>query len=229
MPRKAKLFSNAEYLQIYDDLFAGSEPGNTALPFIPLIPAGWVDRDVKIMWCGGATNGWGEKDASMTTFDLIGQEEEDKNRRSELFKESSRDFWRVQRKCLGEIGLNDDNAIWNNIYKVGGLQEENRGVPNKPLRKRQQELCIRAFELELQILKPDIVVLHVGNLVDEILHDIAGPWADWNLMKSNEKNIAGHKIHEGVNFIWMSRAYLGDDEYCKAFERCFNNFGKYQA
>lgn len=221
---KKKLFQNSEYLEIYQKLHKLTQKDKTSQPFIPLIPEDWdVANSERVMWYGGATNGWDEEsrpdffDFHATNF------ANEKWLKTKFSKRKSTDFWRVQNLCLQAINTDWDRAIWNNIFKVGGIEKEARGMPPKSLQRAQSELCVRAFEIELEILKPKLVVLHVGELTNEILHLITGPWKSWSVYHEDGNDMAAFKVHNGFDFIWLSRRrYVKSEHYLNSFQWCLN-------
>ena len=221
MPRKAKLFSDPEYLAVFEELAKIAKPEQTAVPFIPLIPNDWSTADgMKVMWCGGATNGWGEKNHPEVFCLKMQNEDNERWLNSTFSTRNSTPFWKRQEKLLPLLGLSPQKTIWNNIYKIGGLEESNRGMPKYELQDFQAEFCVRAFNIELNLLVPDLVVLHVGELIEKIWNEIAGPWDDWNVYRDGESAIAACKLHKGVKFIWLSRRYATDIVYRDAFKWC---------
>lgn len=220
------LFQNEEYQGVYNDLYTIAQKGVTALPFVPSVPPNWAATQTKVLWYGGATDGWDEAQWP-ETFDLsiehlnsrkwLEQKFEDRNMRSP--------FWRVQKRCLSSLGLTLDNAAWSNVYKIGGLHGELRGMPPSKLKSLQSDLCVTAFEIERKMLKPDLTVLHVGSLTDLILHRIAGPWRDWHTFGEGSKPLAAYKMLDGQPVIWMSRRVSFDESYVKAFSWCCAQLG----
>lgn len=220
---KALLFQNSEYLQIYQELHGLTRENKTSQPFIPLVPKDWdAAGSNKIMWCGGATNGWDEGERP-DVFDFHATNRANEEwLRDDFSKRGSTDFWRIQRLCLQEIHTDWDHTIWNNIFKVGGVEKAARGVPSKALQQSQGQLCVRAFEIELEILQPKLVVLHVGELTNEIMHLITGPWNNWKVHKVSGNDMAAYKVHNGVDLIWLSRRYAETKDYLDSFQWCLN-------
>lgn len=220
---KDALFQNFEYQQIYQELHKLTQKNKTSQPFIPLIPENWGSTGSnKIMWYGGATSSWDEA-MHPDVFDFhatnLANEEW---LRTKFSNRKSTDFWRIQSLCLKKIKSDWDHTIWNNVFKVGGIENEKRGVPPKALQQSQGKLCVRAFEIELEILQPKLVVLHVGELTNEILHLIAGPWKSWEVRKVGGKNMAAYKTRNGVDLIWLSRRSAKSKDYLESFQWCLN-------
>lgn len=223
------LFKNADYQRIYHKLFEIAESRVTAFPFVPVVPTLWEKKSPKVVWLGGATDGWDDDANWPETFDLVTEHERSRRWLKEDFENRNMrsPFWRIQQKCLRSLGLELDDAAWSNIYKIGGRHGELRGMPPKTLRLSQADLSVSAFQLECKILKPDLVVFHVGSLADLILHRIAGPWRDWTVLYQDDKPIAAYKVFDGTSMIWMSRRVAHDDSYLKAFSSCCAQLGIY--
>lgn len=222
MSAKDNLFKNAEYRHIFDDLVMLTAKGKTSQPFIPLIPEDWGSTDSdKIVWYGAATNGWDEGNEP-ADFKFYETNKKNEDWLEKEFKQrNNRPFWNVQRNCLNHIGAELEQAVWSNVFKVGGLESDNKGIPPKPLQDKQSELCLRAFQIEVDILKPKLVVLHVGSLTDSILHELAGPWMEWKKYKVEGKDVAAHKHYKGYNLIWLSRSYsIKLEDYKSGFKWC---------
>lgn len=220
---KSILLRHTEYISLYERLFAISRQANTALPFIPVIPEDWSSEDSKrIMWCGAATNGWGE-DRALDEFSLIKEcQKNDLAIKTHFANRNPKSsFWRVQKKCLRELNENWNGVIWNNVLKVGGRYGVAHGMPLGGHKKEQYDICLKAFQIEIATLQPQLVVLHVGELINDIREDIIGPWDNDSVIYSCDgKGLAAYKVHKGTRFIWMSRRSKKDEDYRQAFLTC---------
>ncbi len=219
MSLKSNLLSDPAYQDTYEALHALTKERVTSQPFIPLIPDNYGEAGkARIMWCGAATNGW-DQDKKPDVLDIhTANKENEVWARESLPDYYGRPFWNIQAACLNEIDLTVHDVVWNNIYKIGGLDNEKRGVPSDSLILAQRDLCLQAFEIEMMHLKPELVVLHVGGLIDLAWKEFAGPWADWTICKADKYQVAGHYIQKGVPMIWLSRAYnIRKVDYVSAF------------
>ncbi len=157
--------------------------------FFPQVGKRFTKTKIKILFCGRATNGWGEKEQHFKPKQIIGRE-------IEILKESidwsqadnrgecpmqwvikkwkgdvgRKPFWRIIKNLTLELNkgnnLSEKNfteaIAWTQYYKIAPARGGNpkRKAETKP----QDEIIVYdLLEKEIEILKPDYVVFMIGN------------------------------------------------------------------
>lgn len=142
----------------------------------------------RIMFVGRSVNGWinnsldadvlfGEgNDRIFNRGDQmrwVHEREHDKNK----YNTKRSAFWRVVKKTTEAHlpKINDDwfsHVVWSNLFKVS---PNNTGMnPNPKLRDLQREDCISIFRKELEIFKPEIVIMFTGGWEGFFLKNLMG-------------------------------------------------------
>ena len=222
------LYDNDQYRAVFCELFKITKTDQTAQPFIPSVPDNWFLLPFpKIMWCGAATNGWETKNSKTWSFEQNLHETREftnPNNKQGLAKyKSGSAFWRVQKKCADVLNIKCSTFIWNNLFKIGGDTDN----PKHSLARKQLPLCLKAFELEKFILKPDLVVLHTGQLANIFFKTAQGRseifpniWESWVQEKGG---LSACVVHNGQSYIWLSRSRVSSDRLLsESFFKSYN-------
>lgn len=229
--RANPLLDDERYQGTYRKLLKVAKQGETAMPFITLVPpvcfaTKTLTDTPRIIWYGAATNGW-EKPWPEKPYNIARAHAEGLQWLQTEFRDrkmTSR-FWRVQAKCLPMLGLSSPEVAWGNVWRVGGLEGDDNGKPSAYKKDEQTDLCVEAFHMEMAALEPDLVVLHVGEIANQILHNIAGLWAGWNVRQHDGSDIAAYRVNDGLPMIWLSRRSATDAAYMDAFAWCLEGLG----
>lgn len=207
MSLKQTLFANREYQEIFKELYDLTIEKETSQPFIPIISDEWGQGSKpKIFWYGAAPYEW-DHDKKPKSFNFAKVIKENDNWVAEKFhKRNSRSlFWKLQLDFLNLYDCDYNQAIWGNLYRIGGPREIKNCNPSAKLQKIQHELCIKAFEIELQILQPDLIVLHTGELANHLFYDLTRSWKQWDLYDLNGKAVAAYTTKNSIPVLWFSR------------------------
>jgi len=219
MNYRQKLYQNPEYRETIQALINLSVTFGPELPFTPYISNRYGEsKSPRVIWYGAATNGWkGEtfKNVDELVADNLKWCENDLNRHL-----NGTPFWRVQRKCLEQMGGSLEHSTWSNVFKIGA--DTNNGMPRAELARKQIPGCMKAMELEFKTLDPEIVVFHTGQLVDSYWSKLLPEWNKWKKFETSAgKAISAIYTQEGSPpLIWLSRNRShSDNDLIKALNK----------
>lgn len=201
-----------QYQKNYTALCEISKRHSAASPLVPYVgDLAHVMRGefgvAPVMWCGAATDGWGNDSQSPASA----RESQNMTRHYLLhdMKPNKSSFWRAMAQCsrilsgtLAEplplsIAMRSW-FVWNNLWKVGGAC----GNPEEALRSEQIDLSVAQFWEECAVVKPEHVVLHVGELANEMIEALTGSIeADWVHASAS----VWVKEANGLQFHWAAR------------------------
>jgi hypothetical protein len=165
------------YQRKWSDLVANSAGTESAYPLLIKIHDEYIDADVKVMIVGQETDGWeGELEQNdknithlMNTYYNYYHNSPDKNRRPFWNRKG---FLFFQEELTKYFSKSKVGFIWNNVSKLG---HAHRG--GQPSQRISELECnyFNVFNDELKILKPDIVILTIGDRIIPVEHEPIKP------------------------------------------------------
>jgi len=127
----------------------------------------------RIVFVGRATNEWhgteedvnilfGDPKKKETIFNCYDQMTwVDRDAQSPVYATNGSAFWRVIRAVSRNYFPNDElnHVAWSNVCKIQYVNGKN---PSGPLYNAQIETCQKIFKAEMDVLKPDFVIMFIG-------------------------------------------------------------------
>jgi len=203
--------NHPEYREIFRELCVLSETYGTQATdvFVPPVPHTWGQKErLKVIWYGSATNGWDTDNGSDVRAPKCVDFDMSQKSSAEFLKETPNKsrFWRVMEGCAAKWEIDRADVMWNNVHKLGG----EKGEPSNALKRAQLDFSKSAFDIEIQALKPNLIVFHIGELANETVPHLLDEngWSHWN----RDSEIAWFHPNITTPTIWVSRSRLGTDE-----------------
>ncbi|BFU59597.1 MULTISPECIES: uracil-DNA glycosylase family protein [Rodentibacter] len=124
------------------------------------------EKENGLLFVGKAVNGWksiSEGIESLFDYDKEPLEWVEKNVNKENYNTNRSAFWRIIKKISQQV-LNDEKTwykkiAWSNLCKVS----PNKGNPNTADFYKQEGLCKKILQKEIEILKPKAVILFTSD------------------------------------------------------------------
>ncbi|PLP96500.1 hypothetical protein [Cupriavidus pauculus] len=166
---------DAYYLRALADAKTGFEPHFDVLsaPFLLSVSDDYLDAAVRIMFIGKETNGWyGKLGAYYQSEDSL---EKIKLRYADQFKRgtSGSPFLRRTKAVAGELAGGKRTAIcWNNLMKMDWDQGKSGSRNSLKHSKELFDFSVATVRFEIEVLKPDLIILGCGSSYDSAVHAI---------------------------------------------------------